>query len=248
MVLNTVTAMWRKRLLAGFFSTLVFLSARAEEWQDALARMPLKESPALLTSSNCVQLLLNSFQPDHTVKALIFMPGATDEFYMFHRARASLTNTNPSMLDAVTALTNQTFIRATFQPPLLLLHTDEDPLDPLITIENSEAAGFLRERRFAARAVFFDRDWNYIQPILEKTLKIHVLPWRQTFESWHFYRHSFTAAGLDGLEALRATALAGKTKVTISKRPFFHLRRFQARFAPDARVRTVPTIEPARAR
>jgi len=55
------------------------------------------------------------------------MPGATDEFYFSGARHATLTNSNPSLLDAVTALTNQTYIHATFQPPLL--HTTEDSLD-----------------------------------------------------------------------------------------------------------------------
>ena len=73
--------------------------------------------------------MLDAFQSNAVVKALIFMPGATDELYFFRRAHAKLTNANPSLLDAIVALTNQTYIQATFQPPLLLLHTTEDPLD-----------------------------------------------------------------------------------------------------------------------
>ena len=102
----------------------------AQSWPDALAKMPLPRRVQYLTRTNCVPTLLAAFQPDQTVKALVFMPGATDEFYMFRRATAELTNPAPSLLDAVIALTNQTFIRATFRPPLLLLHTDEDPLEP----------------------------------------------------------------------------------------------------------------------
>ena len=61
-------------------------------------------------------ILLNSFRRNPAVQALIFMPGATDEFYFFRRARARLTNNAPTLLDAVTALTNQTYIRATLEP------------------------------------------------------------------------------------------------------------------------------------
>src|ERR1051325_10248028 len=60
----------------------------AENWSEALARMPLGSGPTELNRTNCVALLLGAFASNQTVKALIFMPGATDEFYMFRRARA----------------------------------------------------------------------------------------------------------------------------------------------------------------
>src|SRR5882724_8907418 len=100
-----------------------------ENWQSALNKMPMVANVVELNRTNCVSLLLNSFQSNGVVKALIFMPGATDEFYFFSRARATLTNSNPTLLDAIIALTNQTYIQADFRPPLLLLHTTEDALD-----------------------------------------------------------------------------------------------------------------------
>src|ERR1700760_589656 len=103
------------RLFACFFLCLVACFAHAEDpWQMALSRMPLGTNVTELNRSNCVKIMLPAFQSNAVVKALIFMPGATDEFYMFRRARATLTNENPTLLDAVNALTNQTLIRATF--------------------------------------------------------------------------------------------------------------------------------------
>ena len=90
----------------------------AETWQDALARMPLGHKVTELNRTNCADVFLGAFQSNNVVKALVFMPGATDEFYFFRRARADLTNSPASLLDAVSALTNQTQIRATFRPPL----------------------------------------------------------------------------------------------------------------------------------
>src|ERR1700761_1780706 len=86
----------------------------SDTWQAALSRMPLTTPAPQLTRTNCVQVMLDSFQSNNVVKGIVFMPGATDEFYMFHRAKATLTNDTPSLFDAVVALTNQTFIRATF--------------------------------------------------------------------------------------------------------------------------------------
>ncbi|HVV01168.1 MAG TPA: hypothetical protein VHH88_07370, partial [Verrucomicrobiae bacterium] len=73
-------------LLAGVFS------AKAASWEAALGSMPLPPGTRILTRSNCVPLMLDAFQSNDVVKALVFMPGATDEFYMFHRATARLTN------------------------------------------------------------------------------------------------------------------------------------------------------------
>jgi hypothetical protein len=225
---------------------LVFLSARAagaQSWQDALNTMPLLQETRQLTRTNCVRVMLEAFQSNAVVKGLVFMPGATDEFYMFRRARANLTNAHPTLLDGVNALTNQTFIRVTFHPPLLLLHTDEDPVEPLFKIEDQEALQRLEAARFVPHALYNDRDWNFVQPILRKALKASVLPWVQSFDSWHFYRHSFAGWNLTGREAVQAIALAGKTKVTVSRSSKLSWHKFELRFEPDGRVRATPHLD-----
>lgn len=204
----------------------------AESWPDALARMPLASPVAQLNRSNCVPLMLRSFQSNGIVRALIFMPGATDEFYLFRRAKARLTNSAPSLLDALAALTNQTNIRATFAPPFLLLHTDEDPLEPDVRVEDEATAQRAKERRFLPHVVYDDRDWDVLQPQLKSCLKLDLRPWRHSTDSWHFYRHSFAGWNLSGWEALQASALAGKSRFTV--------RRKQVVFEVDPRVRTVP--------
>ena len=215
---------------------LVSGTAVAEEaWPAALSGMPLGTNVTELNRANCVAVMLRAFRSNQTVKALVFMPGATDEFYMFRRAKAVLTNASPSLLDAVRALTNQTYIRATFHPPLLLLHTDEDPLEPAIRIEQQATAEKLSSRRFVAHAEYNDRDWDFIQPILKKALRADIRPWRYSRGSWHFYRHSFAAWNLNGWEALRATAAAGKTRFTV--------RRNQLVFESDPRVRALPKLD-----
>ena len=188
-----------------------------ETWQSALSRMPLGTNVTELNRSNCVKIMLPALQSNDVVKALIFMPGATDEFYMFRRAKAALTNDSPTLLDAVKALTNQTYIRATFRPPLLLLHTDEDPLEPLITIVGKRTADRIEGTRFVPHVVFDDRDWDYLLPILKENLHVRFWPELYSYDSFHFYRHSFAAWNLNGWEALQAIAFAGKTKFTIGK-------------------------------
>jgi hypothetical protein len=206
-----------------------------ERWQEALAQMPLPSNVSPLNRSNCVHVVLKAFRSNDVVRALVFLPGATDEFYMFRRAEARLTNSSPSLLDAIIALTNQTLIRATFRPPFLLLHTDEDPLEPAIDVQDARTARTLMESRHLAQLASDDRDWNAVQPILKKSLKVDIRPWHGSDGSWHFYRHSFAAWGLNGMQALEVTSLAGKTQVT--------LRKKSAVFKPDPRVRATPKFD-----
>jgi hypothetical protein len=225
------------------FCFVHFALCAAESWESALSRMPLEAGVTELGRTNCVEVMLKAFQSNDVVKALIFMPGATDEFYMFKRARARLTNASLTLLDAVSALTNQTLIRATFRPPFLLLHSDEDPLELLITSESEPAAEKLKRTRFVARGVYNDRDWDFMQPIFRDCLKADIKPWRYSRASWHFYRHSFAAWNLNGWEALEAVAFAGKTRFTVRRKSLVDLRAIEVEFKPDARVRAVPTLE-----
>jgi len=187
-------------------------------WPEQFAKMPLAHPVAELNRSNCVQLMLASFQRNPAVKALIFMPGATDEFYFFHRARAVLTNSAPTLLDAVAALTNQTYIRATLRPPFLLMHTAEDPLEPIAVIEDQRTAQRIKRKKFEKQALYYDRDWDYLHPILSFDLDTKILPGLKSFDTYHFFRHSFAAFDLNGWEGLQAVAMADKTKFTIKKR------------------------------
>ena len=213
-------------------------------WPAALQAMALPAGFHELNRSNCIEVMLDAFRSNTTVKALIFMPGATDEFYMFKRARALVTNDAPTLFDAMAALTNQTLIRATFRPPLLLLHTDEDPLEPAFRIEDTPSAAKFRGERFLPHILVNDRDWDTIQPLLKKQLKADVRPWRKSYDSWHFYRHSFAGWNLTKWEALEAVAAAGKTKFTLRKHRW--PMRSQILFEGDERVRAVPVFKNTR--
>lgn len=224
------------RILICFLICFASFAAIAEEsWQSALSHMPLGTNVTELNRTNCVKIMLPALQSNGVVKALIFMPGATDEFYMFRRAKAKLTNDSPTLLDAVNALTNQTYIRATFRRPLLLLHTDEDPLEPIIIIVGKRTAGLIEGRRFVPHVVFDDRDWDYLLPILKENLQVRFWPDLYSYDSFHFYRHSFAAWNLNGWEALQAIAFAGKTKFTIGKQLVV--------FEGDTRVMVPPKLD-----
>lgn len=205
-------------------------------WQEEFAKMPLTKKVAELDRHNCVQVMLESFQRNPAVQALVFMPGATDEFYFFRRARAKLTNSAPTLLDAIVALTNQTYIRATLEPPLLLLRTAEDPLEPIITIEDQRTAQRLHKMRFEKHGLFNDRDWEHMQPILDFDLDTKMLPVPYTHDSHHFFRHSFAEYNLNGWDALRAVSLAGKTCFIVKKK--------QVVFVGDTRV-VPPAVPPS---
>jgi hypothetical protein len=205
-------------------------------WQEGFAKMPLTEKVSELNRHNCVKVMLDSLQRNPAVKALIFMPGATDEFYFFHRARATLTNSAPTLLDAVSALTNQTYIHATLRPPFLLMRTAEDPLDPIIVIQDQRTADRLRKKHFEKHGVFNDRDWDFMQPILSFDLDTRMFPALHSHESHHFFRHSFAEFDLNGWDALRAVALAGKTGFTVRKK--------RVVFTGDPRV-LAPAVPPS---
>jgi hypothetical protein len=208
--------------------------AMAETWQEALGRMPLGTNVSELNRSNCVSLLLRAFKKNGTVKALVFMPGATDEFYFFRRARARLETPFPTLLDALTALTNQTYIEVTYRSPFLLVHSAEDPVEPLIKVEDAPLAKKFRRKRFARRILFNDRQWDYIIRDLAICLNREILPPGGSHESFHFFRHSLAGYDLTDWEALEALSLADKTQVTIRKRAVV--------FEGDNRSRRTPKL------
>jgi hypothetical protein len=223
---------WIGRLLLGV--SLCGASA-GEPWQEALARMPLGASPAELGRTNCVPLMLNSFQSNGVVKALIFMPGATDELFFFRRVHALLANSNPSLLDAVTALTNQTHIQAAFLPPLLVLYTTEDMLDGISTVKNVKTAAKLRQRLVPGRVQLEDADWGVVRSTFKGKLSVGLRPIESALASWHFYRHNFAACGVTDWEMLETLALAGKTTFTV--------HWLTVDFQPDRRSGVTPKLE-----
>jgi hypothetical protein len=227
--------------LAGIALLTLLLPALAlasESWQAALGHMPLGTNVTELNRTNCIKLMLNAFQSNQTVKALVFMPGATDDFFFFRRAKAQLTTTSPTLLNAVEALTNQTCIRATFKPPLLLLHTDEDLLEPEIHTNAPATLEKLKTMPFLQRVCFFDKDWDYVQPLLNEHTGLTVTPEQYSMDSYHFYRHSFAAWNLTVWEALQAISLAGETSITIHTTNLVF--EGDVRFRPAPKVGAIP--------
>jgi len=205
----------------GFFIwliTAITVQAAEDDWRAALAQMPLRTGVTELDTSNYVDVMLQAFGSNDTVKALIFQPGAVDTFFWHRETRVLLTNASPSLLDEVVAMTNQTRIRASFRPPLLLLHFDWDPLEPACEIWHGEAVDKIRARPFAAHVLYDDKDWDFTLPVLKKATGITIAPKLHSRYSYHFYRSSFAAWNLNAWEALETVSLATRTVFDVEKR------------------------------
>jgi len=205
-------------LLAFFIVTAICGRALADEtWQDALGRMPLGGHVTELSRNNAIPLMLDAFQSNSVVKGLIFMPGAADDFVFFRRAHATLTDQNPSLADAIIALTNQTYIHAEFRPPFLLLYTTQDVLDPIITIKSKTTAAKLQSRIVPGRIELWDCNWDFVRPQLKNKLSVGLRPFPNSPSTWHFWPNNFAACGLTQWELLEAIALSGKTTLTLHR-------------------------------
>ena len=228
-----VTAFSFRVLLLAVFSLLSTSLHAAEDWVSALKQMPLNQKATEINNTNFPTLFLGSFQPNASIKALVLMPGATDEFYFFHRGNTKLSPTDDNLFAALAALTNQTQIRATFRAPFLLIHTRQDPLELQIKVKNDEMVERLKAKPFLPHVQYNDRDWNYLRPILIEQLDANFWPPQDSRESWHFFRHCFAGWNLNGWETLQAIAYAGKSTITVEKS--FFSGRPKLSFYPDRR-------------
>ncbi len=236
---SAVSPTGSRQSLAGFLLLLLLTVATprltAADLPAALRAMPLVESATEINEQNFAPLMLRSFQSNAVVKGIVLMPGATDEFYFFHRATTKLTAADNNLLAAITALTNHTRIRVLHRPPLLLLHTEEDQLVPAIKVKSEEVVELLKATPFFPHALYDDRDWNYLRPLLMERVDATFWPPQDSPDSWHFYRHSFSGWDLNCWETLEAMAFAGKTSFTVSKT--FFKGRPKLTFVPDARLK-----------
>ncbi len=209
--------------------------AAGEPWPAALSRMPLGTNISVLNHSNCAQVLLGGFQSNATTKALIFMPGATDELYFFRRVQVNLTNPAPSILDAIMALTNQSSLRVTFRTPFVLLYSGEDVLDLDFKVKHQGTEKKLKAGMPLPQLTAIDRDWTQLLGMMQRKIPATLLPYEGTTGSWHFYRHTFAGWNLTPWEVLEVSALAGKTKFTVV--------RSGVVFEVDPRVGELPKLD-----
>jgi hypothetical protein len=221
--------------LVGFMASAGNARAMDQSWPEALRQMPLAPNAMVLNHTNCAQVLLMSFQSNATAKALIFMPGATDELYFFKRVQVTLTNANPNLLDALVALTNQSPLRVMFREPFILLYSGEDVLELDFKVEHDRTREKLATGKPLSHLLVMDRDWTQLLHRVKKQIPATLLPYEGTQASWHFYRHTFAGWNLTPWEVMQAAALAGKTKFTVV--------RSGVVFEVDPRVGVAPKLD-----
>ena len=188
-----------------------------EAWQRVLSEMPLETNGASLNREDCMALMLGAFQSNGVLKALIFLPAVAEDFYLINRGQPKLNLAAGNLLEAVTALTNATAVRATFRPPFLLLHLERERLEPVTKVRNKAAATRLQAECHFAHALFLDRHWENVQPWLQQQLGMKCLPPARAEAAWHFNRHNLAGWGLTDWELLTALSLAGRTSFTVSR-------------------------------
>jgi hypothetical protein len=223
--------------LAALFLSPASLSA-GEDWAAALDGLPLRVASREFSRTNCIECVLRSFQPNSVVKGIAFLPGATDELYLTHRVQPRLSSAPATLLDAVHSLTNGTVLQATFHPPLLLIHTPSDPLEPIIATAPEASMPTLAPKMAAAPVVLVDRDWDWVQPVVREGLGIEVLPRKRSKDSWHFYRLNLVGMGLSAHEMIEAVCLASKTRATLEQHRGLFGKNLRLVFSPDKRLVT----------
>ena len=75
----------------------------------------------------------------------------------------------------------------------------------------------MKRKHFEKHIIFNDPDWDSVAPILGVDLNTFIYPHPGSHDSYHFFRHSMAEYSLNGWDALRAVALANKTRFTVKK-------------------------------
>jgi hypothetical protein len=194
------------------------LDGNAQTWQEALGKMPVPLAAQPLTRKNFMPVCLDHFQSNGVIKAVIFLPGVADDFYLINRDRALWRVSADSLLSAVMGLTNSTQLHITWRPPYLLVHADQDRLTPLVQAKNSRIGERLRWAHSITTLSLIDRHWDAVQPALQNGLKMQVMPQSGSEEAWHFGRVNLAAFGLTDWELLSALSIAARTKVVMESK------------------------------
>jgi hypothetical protein len=214
-----------RKLLAAL---LFCLSIHADDWQSAFAKIPIRTTnfPAHLTPP--VELILTNFQPTAEIRCVVLMPGAADRLYFYDWGRITLPP-NPTLLDAITALTNKADLRVFAAPPFLLIGMKyDDASEPLRLVPGTPLEKLkLDDRKRRGRTYFIDRPYDRLVPQTERLTRLRIKPSRSDPASWHYYRLAFVGYDLTAAEFLRAIAYGTKTSVLVDrKRATFTERPF----------------------
>ena len=203
------------------------VAARAElTWQEALSAMPVNTNVLRIAKTAAPQLIFNALRKNEIVKGIVFLPAATDELYFFDHGSRTWAGQPGSLTDALTALTNGTPFKITYQKPLLLVHLDRDRLDTLIP-----KGALWDEYRTEWSGQWIDLPWERAHSEISRVLR-GATPAGKSTEAYHFYRIYLAGQGMSGFEFARAVALAGRLKVV--------QRGTKLHFALDERAMLLP--------
>lgn len=209
--------------------------AAAAQWESELGKMPLAGGTAELGRMDAIPRMLKSFQKNPAVKGLVFMPGATDEFYFFKRAKIKVAGSSPTLMDALVALTNQNPVLLKYEAPFVVVYTAEDPNPMLLEVKDEKTAAKLKNTGFAKEVKYSDKDWDTAYKSIRYNFNTRLEPAPKSHESNHFFRYHITAYELTNWEMMHALCLAGKTKVSVE--------RNKVVFLSDPRIKGRPTLE-----
>jgi len=207
------------RILAlfGVVSALATPSLRAETWIDALSRMPLPPN-TVLDRGNCIRGVLEAFQSNSTVRALVFLPAVSDDFYLVSRNKAQLNARPANLAEAIGALTNLTDVRASFQDGLLLLHLKGEPAEPAVAVKSERQAAKLKAASSIDRILWIDRHWDKVRPDLGSATKMRVVPGGGSKDAWHFARCNVAACNVSPWNLIVLTGLSSGARVSVESR------------------------------
>jgi hypothetical protein len=195
---------------------ILVVSARAQDWREALAKTPFSKSSFQAYRTEPVELILKSFKPAGEMRGVILMPSAADQLYFFDWGKIEL-GASPSLLDALNALTNKTQALYSFVSPFLLIHMPRDTTSDPLTMAD-DAPQKISKRKKKGRVQVLDRPYNRVLPALKDLTGLNYVPDQRDPASWHYYRLSFVGHDLTAPELLRAIAYGTKTSVRVEKK------------------------------
>jgi hypothetical protein len=201
-------------------------------WPETLKTMPLPEQAPPLDREHAMSVMLQAFRSNDMVKALIFLPGVADDFYLVNRNQPKLNVRARTLAEAVTVLTNATDVRVTFSPPFLLLHLDRDHLEPNLAIRHNVTADRLRRQHHLSHRIFCDQPWPTVQPILKATFGLNVLPKAASDDAGHLYRLNLAGWDLSDWEWLQAVCLATRAELLVQRNKVLFSRPAGTKAAP----------------
>jgi hypothetical protein len=195
---------------------ILTLCTQAQDWRQALAQTPFPKATFHAYQTEPVELLLNAFRPTAEIRGVILMPAASDQLYFFNWGKVELPQ-NPTLLEALNALTNKTQLTYSFVSPFLLIHHPRDTTTDPLTFGPDVAEKF-HKRKKSGRVYYLDRPYDRILPALKKVTGLKNIPDQRDPASWHFYRLSIVAYDPSATELLRAIAYGTKTSVQVEKK------------------------------